>query len=251
MDAPALPNDWAAQREMLRRITTHVVAHAQQRVTGHFALTALPGGYGTPQFGDDRRRVRLSGSSLLIENARGDRDGTTTATTHVVAIDGATIRSLCTACGFEPDPDLSVGEDTPPLGDADEAIGLDDAAIPLLGWWYDLGQRAMDAAIVGADDPRPSIIRLWPEHFDLGVDVAVDHADKPGVRTNLGAAAGDGFHERPYLYVGPWDGNRPGPADYWNAPFGAVLGYDEVAAADDPLTAATEFIATGLAHLRG
>ena len=51
-------------------------------------------------------------------------------------------------------------------------------------------------------------MRLWPEHFDVGADLAVNSRDKPGVRTNLGAAAGDDFHQEPYLYVG-----RGGPSD--------------------------------------
>ena len=64
MNFVALPDDWPTEREVLRRVTTHVVAQAQASVTGHFALMALPGGFGTPQFGDDRQRVRLAGGSM-------------------------------------------------------------------------------------------------------------------------------------------------------------------------------------------
>lgn len=73
---------------------------------------------------------------------------------------------------------------------------------------------------------------------------------RPGVRCNLGAAAGDGFSDEPYLYVGPWDALRPGSADYWNAPFGAVLGYDDLDAAADPLGRAIEFLLAGITQLR-
>ena len=77
--------------------------------------------------------------------------------------------------------------------------------------------------------------RLWPEHFDYGIDLAA----APGVRCNLGAAGGDGFHAEPYLYVGPLrDPERPGATDYWNAPFGAVLGFGDIDAADDPIRTA-------------
>ena len=72
----------------------------------------------------------------------------------------------------------------------------------------------------------------------------------PGVRTNLGAAAGDAISDEPYLYVGPWEAPQPGSSPYWNAPFGAMLGYGELDAAADPLGRAIEFFLHGIAHLR-
>ncbi|WP_051062600.1 hypothetical protein [Ilumatobacter nonamiensis] len=250
MDGVVL-DDWPAQRDTLRRVATHVVAQAQARETGHFALVALPGGFGTPQFGDDRRRVRVTGGNLFIENARGQRHGEEAAVTDIVPIPGATIASLCTACGFDPDPGFWVGGDTPALGDVDTLLDVDPEAVRMLGDWYTLGQRAMDASIATLNDPQASVMRLWPEHFDLGIDLAVGADDdaEGRRRVNLGAAAGDGFHEQPYLYVGPWGDERPGPADFWNAPFGAVLGFEDLAGATDPFDVAVEFMTTGLGHL--
>jgi hypothetical protein len=250
MNFVQLPDDWPAQRATLRRIATHVVAQSQQKVTGHFALMALPGGFGTPQFGPDRKRVRLSGGSLFVENAQSMRDGEHAATTDVHMIAGSTIRDLCAAAGFEPDPEFSVGDDTPPPGDIDEMLMLDSDATTVLGDWYLLGQRAVDVAIASLPDPQASIVRLWPEHFDVGIDLAVDSRSKPGIRTNLGAAAGDEFHQEPYLYVAPWGGERPGPAEFWNAPFGATLGYGDLDVSGNPLAAATEFFLHGIAYLR-
>ncbi len=57
MNFVQLPDDWPTQRDTMRRLATHVVAQAQAGVTGHFALMALPGGFGTPQFGPDRQRL--------------------------------------------------------------------------------------------------------------------------------------------------------------------------------------------------
>ncbi|MEM1333684.1 MAG: hypothetical protein AAGG08_09520, partial [Actinomycetota bacterium] len=148
------------------------------------------------------------------------------------------------------DAELSVGHDTPDLGDPDEMLVLDSGAVSVLDDWYQLGARAMDSAVASLPDAQAAVARLWPEHFDIGTDVAIDPANQPGARTNLGCAAGDGFHEEPYLYVGPWDADRPGPAEFWNAPFGATLGFGDLDAADNPLQAATEFYLTGLAHLR-
>ncbi len=248
MDLVDLPDDWSAQRDTLRRIATHVVARAQQLATGHFALMPLPGGFGTPQFGADRRRVRVAGGSLLVENARGDRDGGEAAVTDVHAIAGSTIATLCSACGFAPDPDFWVGGDTPPLGDPEATIELHPSAASALGSWYSLGQTAMDATLEATPDPRASIVRLWPEHFDLGVDLGVG-SSASSTRVNLGAAAGDGFHDAPYLYVGPWGDERPGGAGFWNAPFGAVLGYDDVRRSADPASTAREFLAEGVSRL--
>ena len=250
MNFVELPEDWPRERSTLRRLATHVVAQAQQRTTGHFALMPLPGGFGTPQFGSNRQRVRVAGGSLYVENASTPDGNGTRASTDVHMIAGSTINSLCAACGFTPDPELWVGGDTPELGDPDEMLMLDSDASIVLGDWWTLGQRAMDVALASLPDPQASIIRLWPEHFDLGVDLAVNSRDKPDVRTNLGASAGDEYHQEPYLYVGPWGAERPGPSEFWNAPFGAVLGFGDLDVAENPLAAATEFFLHGIAYQR-
>lgn len=246
MNFVELVEDWPAQRNTLQRIATHVVAQAQQRATGHFALMPLPGGFGTPQFGDDRHRVRMAGGSMFVETARAERGGETDAATTVHMVAGSTIRDLCAAAGFEADPRFRVGDDTPELGDLDEMLFLESAATTVLGDWYALGQRAMDMALASFPDPQASVVRLWPEHFDVGVDLAA----RPDRRVNLGAAAGDSFHQEPYLYVGPWGDERPGPDEFWNAPFGATLGFADLDVAENPLATAAEFFIHSIAYLR-
>ncbi len=250
MNFVQLPDDWPTQRETLRRVATHVIARAQAEVTGNFALMPLPGGFGTPQFGPDRQRVRMAGGSLFVEQVEANPDGTSTARTDVHMVAGSTVRELCERMSLDVGLEFSVGGDTPPLGDPDEMLALDSDATTVLGDWWALGQRAMDIAIASLPDPRASVVRLWPEHFDVGLDLAVDPATKPGVRINLGAAAGDDFHQEPYLYVGPWGDERPGPREFWNAPFGATLGFGELDAADNPLHTATEFFLHGIAYSR-
>ncbi len=241
-----LPDDWAAQRTTLRRIATHVLGQSRFRHDGLFDLTPLPGGFGTPPAGEQRERVRLVGGSLFVERVIGDDVGGLTASTEVVTVAASSIAELCSFIGFEPDPGFRVGNDTPPLGDPTEMLILDGLSAQLLGEWYLIGQRAIDEIVASVPDPQASVGRLWPEHFDYGIDLAA----RPGVRCNLGAAAGDGFSDEPYLYVGPWDAARPGSADYWNAPFGAVLGYGELDAATDPLGRAIEFLLAGITQLR-
>lgn len=246
MNFHPLPDNWPTQRNTMQRLATHVLGQARFRLDGLFDLVPLPGGFGTPQVGEQRERVRFSGGSLLIERVIGTDVRELEATTEVVTIAGSSAADLCAAIGFEPDPDFWVGGDTPDPGDMSAPIALDASATEVLGDWYLLGQRAIETALASIPDAAASVGRLWPEHFDYGIDLAA----KAGVRTNLGAAAGDGFNAEPYLYVGPWDADRPGASDYWNAPFGAVLTFGELDAADDPIGRATEFFLQGLAHLR-
>lgn len=241
-----LPHDWTEQRTTMQRLATHVLAQARHRHDGLFDLVAFPGGFGTPPVGPRRERVRLVGGSLFVERVDGADIHDAEATTEVVTVAGNSIRALCAAIGFEPDPSFWVGGDTPPPGDLDEPIALDGTAVQVLGEWYLLGQRAIDETVASVPAAAASVARLWPEHFDVGIDL--DAA--PGVRTNLGAAAGDGFCDEPYLYVGPWDAARPGPSEYWNAPFGAVLRRSELDVVDDPVHRAAEFLLRGVAALR-
>jgi hypothetical protein len=241
-----LPDDWGAQRATLQRIATHVLAQGRFRHDGLFDLTPLPGGFGTPPVGEQRERLRLVGGSLFVERVIGDDMSELTASTEVVTVAGSSIAELCRAIGFEPDPGFWVGGDTPPLGDPTGMLVLDSLSAQLLGEWYLIGQRAIDEVVASVPGAEASVGRLWPEHFDHGIDLAA----RPGVRCNLGAAAGDGFSDEPYLYVGPWDAARPGSADYWNAPFGAVLGYAQLDAAADPLGRAIEFLLAGITQLR-
>ena len=164
----------------------------------------------------------------------------------MVTVAGSSISELCKAIGFEPDPTFWVGNDTPDLGDPNEMVMLDSLSAQVLGEWYLLGQRAIDEVVASLPAAEASVGRLWPEHFDYGIDLAA----RPGVRCNLGAAAGDGFSAEPYLYLGPWDAARPGSADYWNAPFGAVLGFSELDETADPLGRAVEFFLQGITNLR-
>lgn len=246
MNFHLLPADWSTQRATLRRIATHVLGQARHRGDGLFDLLPFPGGFGTPAVGPNRQRVRLVGGSMFVERVEGPDVGDLTAATEVHTVAGSSIAALCAAIGFEPDPEFRVGGDTPPLGDMHAPIMLDSLSVQSLGEWYLLGQRAIDETVASVPDAQASVGRLWPEHFDFGIDLAA----RPGVRTNLGAAAGDAFDEEPYLYLGPWDSARPGTADYWNAPFGAVLTFAELDAADDPLGRAVEFFLQGVANLR-
>jgi hypothetical protein len=228
--------DLVATRQVLQRVATHVLARRRHAVTGRFGLRATPGGFGTPAFGDDIEVLRVAGTSLVHERG-GD------AATH--ALDGATLAELAAFAGADLTVEFSVGADTPALGDPDDVLVLDADAMAVLGGWFDLGWRALDGVLARrGPGAHPSVIQLWPEHFDAGCAAGFGPAE--GQRCNLGASPGDASSDEPYLYVGPWGSERPGDPPYWNAPFGAVLPRSAVVAAADPLVTAVRFLETGL-----
>jgi len=242
-----LPDDWPRARTTLQRIATHVLARWRRQRDNLFDLEPAVGGFATPVVGPDRERIRVSGDLLVIERASGASLAELAATTTTIPIGGSTIAQLWAAAGVHPGGEFSAGPDTTPVGPLEEPIELDAGAGDVLGDWYLLGRRAIDRAVASVAAPEASLGRVWPEHFDYGLDLAA----RPGVRVNLGASAGDRFHEQPYLYVGPWDDDRPGGGEYWNAPFGAVLGRAQLVSAADPLDRATSFLLEGIARLGG
>jgi len=100
-------------------------------------------------------------------------------------------------------------------------------------------ERGRDARAEASPADAPSRVQLWPEHFDVSVELG---EDDPGRRAGDGGSPGDGDHSEPYLYVTPWsdvDGDR-----FWNEIHfrGASLPYSQLAAAADPRAAALEFL---------
>lgn len=246
MRLPELPDHFADTRDTLQRVAVHVVARARSRATGRFGLRVTSGGFGTPSFGDAVERIRTSRGLLVRESA-----GTSGTSTAAVAIDGSTLAELAAFAGVDLDTALDVGHDTPDPGDVGARLAVDERSARALSAWYTVVAEALDAVAAERPDSSPSAVQLWPEHFDVAMDVAFDVADPGTRRANLGGSPGDGFHAEPYLYVGPWTDDRPGEPSFWNAPFGAVAGYSVVARADDPVAAATAFFSQGLDRLGG
>ncbi len=243
MNLPSIPETFVESRDALHRIAVHVVARAREQASGRFGLRATPGGFGTPALGGDAVRVRVADGVLVRETA-----GIDLASTAAMPIDGASLRRLAALAQVDLDADLDVGHDTPPMGDVDAPIHVDSSTARALGIWFEVVAIALDRVVAGSDPSRsPSAVQLWPEHFDVAVDLGYDDVD--GHRVNLGGSPGDGFHAEPYVYVGPWTDARPGDQRFWNAPFGATLGYREITAFDDPVHGVVEFYRRGLGLL--
>ncbi len=196
-----------------------MLAPARHAATGRIGLRATPGGFGTPVFGDGRE-LRIEDGALVVDGGRPIRI--------------TTLRAAARAAGLA-EPRAVVDVYTPTTGrDPDEDIGadVDPAAASALGSWYGYCASLLDQIRADATEPEaPSLVQLWPEHFDMSVDLGVE-----GKRANYGGSPGDDAHPEPYLYVGPWDMSAVDREDdYWNEPFGASLRYAELLAGADGL----------------
>ena len=234
MKLESMPTRYTSTRTELQRVATHVLARRRFDLCGKFGLRATPGGIGAPASGPEHEVTRIAGTMLLRE-VTGPEARTTT-----LDLAGATLADAATLVGVDLTTEFQAGHDTPPVGNPGDPLDIDRPSAEVLAAWFAFGWAVIDAVVAALPpEVEPSVLQLWPEHFDAGCDVAV----APGLRTNLGASPGDGGIPSPYLYIGPWGDARPGDAVYWNAPFGAVFGYDDLREADDP-------VATGVAFLR-
>jgi hypothetical protein len=220
-----LPDGFTMTRGALHRLAVYVLSPARKAVTGRIGLQSTTGGFGTPVFGDDEQ-LRVEGG--LLVHQRGD------------SAEGAEITSLATLAAFAGVPlseDPGVGSDIPALGDPGAPLSFDRAAAEALGQFYAFSTSVLEAlrAELNAEGRECSTVQLWPEHFDLGCNVE-------GI--NFGCSPGDGYSAEPYVYVGPW--NTEGlESEFWNAPFGAVMGYQELLEAENQPDAALAFLRRG------
>jgi hypothetical protein len=126
--------------------------------------------------------------------------------------------------------------------------GVEIAAATSLGDFYGLACSVLEQLRADEADGDPSLVQLWPEHFDIAIELG---SEKAGQRANFGASPGDDDHPEPYLYVGPWTAKVSG--ELWNATAftGAELSYDELLSADDQRGAALDFMRERARALRG
>jgi hypothetical protein len=200
-------------------------------------LRVTPGGFGTPEFGADGRRVRVSGSTLIVES-----DAVGAASTKTKAINGSALPRLAHLAGVGLSSPFDVGSATPPVGQLAKAIHLDLDTVDVVCRWYGVAAGILDRiALTMQTTGSPGLARLWPEHFDVAFDVQA----RADVRVNLGASPGDSYLGEPYLYVGPWTADRPGGGTFWNAPFGAAQPASALGTIDD----AVGFLMEGVGRL--
>ena len=207
-------------------LAERVLAPARHAATGRIGLRPTPAGIGTPPFSEGRT-LAIEGAELVV-NA-----GDVTTRSPIT-----TLRAAAEAAGIDPGSETGLYTPSTP-DDPDARLVVDPDMAAVLRDWFALGNRVLLAWSAAHPDDRPSEIQLWPEHFDLALDLGPDSG-----RANYGASPGDGDHESPYLYVGPW---TPNDNEFWNAGTYARLGYEELRADTHPAQLAAHFFAEGYA----
>jgi hypothetical protein len=216
-------------RLALHRLAEAVISPARRKANGKIGLRYTRGGFGTPFFGADVQ-VRVAGTDLIVDQVDVEL--------------GAPITTLAAAAEH-------VGEDLLPDDVAvdDARLPVDAAASAFLGDWYGFAASVLEElrASAGADT-HPSRVQLWPEHFDVAVEIGSEAA---GARAAFGCSPGDEHHPEPYIYVAPWQ--APAPGELWQASgfSGAELPYAELLAAESQRLSALEFFRVRLAALAG
>ena len=222
-----VPPTLGATRDALHRLAERVIAPARQRDNGKIGLRWTLGGFGTPFFGADAQ-IRVDADALVIDTPGGQR-----------RFEITTIRDVAAAVGFD-----LVGADE---GQDDAPLEVDRTASCFIGDWFGFTTSVLEQLRAEAPPEwEPSRVQLWPEHFDIAVELGNEQAEH---RAALGGSPGDETHAEPYLYVAPWSARPEG--ELWQAKGfpGAELPYAELLAAPDQRAAALEFFRVRLAAL--
>jgi hypothetical protein len=220
-----LSSSFGPTRESLRALACYVISPFRKARSGRIGLRPTGDGFGTPTF-EDPPHLSVQGARLVLDSGQAHRI--------------TTLRAAAEAVGIDLSPDPGVGHDLPPF-EPDADLAVDAGASYQLGAWYRFGQEVFDGLGPAPAGGSVSEAQLWPEHFDLAAIVTLPG----GAKVNVGFSPGDGFEAAPYVYVGPHDTTGLTGA-YWNAPFGAWLGYEAIAGHPDAHAAATAFITEGL-----
>jgi hypothetical protein len=206
-----LPDRFSDTVQTLHAVAEHLISPCRWRANGKIGLRFTFRGFGTPFFDTDRQ-VRIE-DGVLVD---GDRR-------HELS----TLRAAGAFLDVEPGPPVGVYQpSTAP--DLDDPLQVDSPAARALGDWLGFCASLLEQMRADAgDEDTPSRVQLWPEHFDIAVDLGPE-----GGRANFGGSPGDGGHPEPYLYVGPWE---PRTGEFWNESFGASLGYRAILDGADAL----------------
>jgi hypothetical protein len=213
-------------------LAERVVATARHRVNGKIGLRWTLGGFGTPFFGDDEQ-LRVIGHVLVRVMGQ-----------HLEHHDVETLGGAAQFAGVTPEvPGNLFTAQTD--GDPARPLAIDLDAAHFLAEWYGFATSVLAQLRVDHASSSPSLIQLWPEHFDISTDFGAAPA-------TYGASPGDAAHPEPYLYISLRDTAHLDRAEaFWNEPFGASLPYAGVLAAADQRAAALEFFRAGAARLDG
>ena len=148
----ALPPTFGATTAALHLVAEQLVAPAR-KPDNEIALTVTPGGFGTPlfEFGGARRQVRIEGAELVHLVGPDERRAPLTSLSRA----GEAIAELLPAGALDSAP-----------------LAVDPEASRALGTWYRFGADVLNHMVARADaEGEPTPPRLWPEHFDIAIEL--------------------------------------------------------------------------------
>jgi hypothetical protein len=228
---PGDPERYTATRRALHALAEHVLAPARRAANGRIGLRYTRGGFGTPFFGADEQ-LRVEAGRLVVLRG-GD----------VQTVPVTTVGDAARLARVEPGAPSDLFAPATPL-EPDAPLQVDAGAAGALGDWFGFGCSALEELRAGAaPDDAPSRVQIWPEHFDISVDLGEESS---GGRATFGASPGDEQHPEPYVYVTPW-GAASGA--FWNDGHYASLGVAALDGVDDQRAAVSEFFARARAEL--
>jgi hypothetical protein len=228
---PADLDALARTRDSWHTLAEQVVAPARRRANGKIGLRFTRGGFGTPFFRADEQ-VRVAADGLVIVRAGG-------VLVHPIT----TVRAAADAVGIEPGAPADLYTPTTRF-EPDAPLTIDVDSARFLGDWFGFTASVLEAWRASAPpDDDAGRMQLWPEHFDLSVELAAASGD--GTDT-YGLSSGDAAHPKPYAYVTPW--TQP-VGNFWNEGAYASLGSDAFADAPDQRRVVLDFFAQARAAL--
>ena len=215
-----VPAGLADTRRSFHALARRVVGPVRERANEQCGLRWIRGGFGTPYFGADAQ-VRVEHTTLIVQSRFRERSAPI-----------STLADAAELIGFDLSRDEIEAAGAPLVVEPDAARFIGD----FLGFATNVLEQ------LRADVPpeyEPSRVELWPQTFNLMVEVGLEHA---GRRAAFGASLGDRYHDAPYLFVTPLDVRPTG--DLWRASTfsGADLSYRELRAAADQRGCALEFL---------
>ena len=223
----AIVDPGGVTRRGLHAVAEHVLVPARYAATSKIGLRWTLGGFGTPFFGLDRQ-LRVARGRIID----GDREEPLTTL-------GAAARFVGITAG------APIDVFTPTTAcDLEAHLGVDPHVASAYGDFFGFCTSVLEqlrAESVPGD--APSRVQLWPEHFDVSVDLGAESA---GGRATFGGSPGDADHPFPYLYVSVW---TPHAGPFWNEPFGASFAHRGLLEEVDQRVTALHFFRTARARL--
>lgn len=192
----APPPQLVETRVALHRLAEHVISPTRQRANGKIGLRWTRGGFGTPYFGNDVQ-IRVAGDILTVQIAGREQHGRL-----------VTLKDAAEFVGFDLTRQDAAFDASP--------LAVDIVASDWIGELFGFAVSVLEQLRAEAPpDSEPSRVQLWPEHFDMAVELGSEAA---GRRAAFGVSPGDDASPEPYLYVSPWASDS-----YESAPLAAIL----------------------------